>query len=54
MRRSIQFNRKVTLDTEKVDNIATYAVLPAELLSEELSSLKVFPQNRFSCSGIVS
>src|SRR6185295_11919188 len=37
--------RKVrgALHAEKIDNIAIYAVLSAELLAEKLPSLKVFP-----------
>ena len=40
--------------TQKIDNIAIYAVLSAELLAEKLPSLKVFPQDRFSRSAVVS
>ncbi len=43
MGRTIQFDGNVALYTEKVDNIATYAVLPAELHAENLPSLKVLP-----------
>ena len=43
VRRSVQFDRNVALHAEKIDNIAIYAVLSAELLAEKLPSLKVFP-----------
>ena len=43
MERTVQFDGNVALQTEKVDNIATDAGLPAELLSEDLPSLKVLP-----------
>ena len=43
MRRTVQFDANVALDAEKVDNIATYAVLPSEFLSENLPPLKVLP-----------
>ena len=43
MRRTVQFDANIALDAEKVDNIATYAGLPAELLSQHLPSLKVLP-----------
>src|SRR5262249_7874745 len=42
MWRTVQFDGNVTFNAEKVDDITTYAVLPAELLPEELPSLKVF------------
>jgi hypothetical protein len=43
MGRTIQFDGNVALYTEKVDYIATDAVLPAELLAEEMPTLKVLP-----------
>ena len=43
VRRSVQFDRNVALHAEKIDDIAIYAVLSAELLAEKLPSLKVFP-----------
>src|SRR6185436_2719206 len=52
--RSVQFDRNVALHAEKIDNIAMDAVLSAELLAEKLPSLKVFPQDRFSRSAVVS
>src|SRR5206468_8171847 len=43
VRRTVQFNAYVALHAEKVDNVATYAVLPAEFLAEDLPALKVLP-----------
>ena len=43
MRRTVPFDANVALEAEKVDNIATYAVLPSEFLSENLPPLKVLP-----------
>jgi len=43
MGRTIQFDSHVALDAEKVDNIATDAVLPAELFPKDLPPLKVLP-----------
>ena len=43
MRRAVQFNGDVAVDAEKVDNVATYAELSAELLSQQASPLKVLP-----------
>jgi hypothetical protein len=54
VRRTIQFNRDVALHTEKVDNIATYAVSPPKFFAEDLSTLQVPPQDSFRRSGIVS
>ena len=54
MGRTVQFDGNVTFNAEKVDDITTYAVLPAELPPEELPSLKVFPQSRFSWCRVVS
>src|SRR5437763_1625630 len=34
VRRSVRFDRNVALHAEKIDNVATYAVLSAELLAE--------------------
>jgi hypothetical protein len=41
MRCAVQFDGNVALDAEKVDNIATYAVLAAESLAQQLSTLKM-------------
>ena len=38
-----KFDRDVALHAEEIDNMAIDAVLPPELLAEELPSLKVFP-----------
>jgi hypothetical protein len=54
MRRAVQFDRNVAFDAEKIDNIATYAVLPAESLAEDLTGPKVLPQGGFRGCGIVS
>jgi len=43
MLRTIQFDGNVALKAEKVDDIATDAVLPAEPFSEDLPTLKAFP-----------
>jgi len=43
MGRTIQFDSNVAVDAEKVDNIATDAVLPAELFPKDLPPLKVLP-----------
>ena len=43
MRRAIKFNGNVALDAEEVDDIATYAVLSAEFLPEDLPPLKMLP-----------
>jgi hypothetical protein len=43
MRRTIQFDGNVAVGAEKVDDIATYAVLPAEPFTKYLATLKVSP-----------
>jgi hypothetical protein len=43
MRRAVQFNGDPAVDAEKVDNVATYTELSAELLSEHSPPLKVLP-----------
>jgi hypothetical protein len=43
MRRAVQLDGNVTFDAEKIDNIATYAVLTAEPLTQDLSTLKTQP-----------
>ena len=54
MRRAVQFDRNVAFDTEKIDNVATYAVLPAESLPEDVAASKVLPQSGFRRRGFVS
>jgi len=43
MWRAVQFNGDAAVDAEKVDNVATYAELSPELLSQQPPALKVLP-----------
>src|ERR1051326_91762 len=43
MWRAVQLNGDAAFDAEKVDNVATYAELSPELLSQKASPLKVLP-----------
>jgi hypothetical protein len=43
MGRAVQLNGDAAVDAEKVDNVATYAELSPELLSQQASPLKVLP-----------
>ena len=54
VRRAVQLDCNVAFDAEKIDNIATYAVLPAESLPEDLTAPKVLPQGGFRRCGVVS
>ena len=45
--RSIKIDYQPAFRTVEIDNVRTYALLASELLSQELSLLKVLPQNRF-------
>ena len=40
---AVQLNGDAAVDAEKVDNVATYAELPPELLSQQATPLKVLP-----------
>jgi hypothetical protein len=51
---AVQFDGDAAVHTEKVDNVATYAELSAELLSEDLAPLKMLPQDSFCRRGIIS
>src|SRR4029077_10060989 len=43
MGRAVQLNGDAAVDAEKVNNVATYAELSRELLSQQASPLKVLP-----------
>jgi len=43
VRRAIQFDGDVAFNAEKVDNVATNAILPPKLLPEYLPALQVLP-----------
>jgi hypothetical protein len=51
---TVEFDGDIVLDAEKVDNIATCAVLPAEFLAQDLPTLKALPQGRLCRRRIVS
>jgi hypothetical protein len=54
MWRTIELDGNLAVDAEKVDDIATYAVLPGEFLAEDLSSSEMVPESGFCGCGIVS
>src|SRR5262245_11953028 len=54
MRRSIKLDCNIAIRAEKIDNVPTYAVLPAKFLPEDLTTLEVSPKNLFRWCGIVS
>ena len=54
MRCAIKFDCDIALHAKEIDNIAIHAVLPTELLSENLPALKVFPKHGFWGSSVVS
>src|ERR1051326_7625561 len=52
--RPIQLDSDVAFNAKEVDDIATYAVLPAELLPQDLACPEILPKKRFCRSGIIS
>jgi hypothetical protein len=50
----IKFDNDATFRTIKVDNVRTYARLPAKLLSVELAVFEMLPEHSFRCSSVVS
>jgi len=49
---AVDFDGDAELRTIKVDNVRTYTVLPAKLLSVELRFLKILPEKGFCVRGI--
>ena len=47
VRRTVQFDGNVALGAKKIDDIATYSVLPSEFLSENLTRLKDISTTKF-------
>jgi len=50
MRRAIEFDHQAAFRTVKIDNVWTNATLSAKFFAEELSALKINPQNGFGGS----
>jgi hypothetical protein len=51
---SIQLNDQLLLKTDKVNNLLTYGLLSAKLISGKLTETKMLPQRTFSISHILS
>jgi hypothetical protein len=47
---TVKFDNQPAFPTIKVDNVRTYALLPAKLLTPELTILKILPEYGFCCS----
>src|SRR5215471_7583738 len=52
MRRPIEFDNQPGFWAVKIDNVRTYATLPAELLAEKLTVFEKSPEDSLSCCGV--